>query len=208
MKQDPAMSFPLNLLYRLDLSEKSKYVSDDRLAGIEYAISTLPKDSQQWISLRFREGLSSADTAQTLGMTPEQEKALESDTLQKIRGTSRMNWIRFGIEGNVRRIKSFTRAEAYEDGYRKGLDDGHSGKVPHSPDAVTLALPLSALSLSNRVLTLLLWAGYTTVSSLLNKDEIQVMQIQGLGVRGVGEVGLALRKLGITGTAWERYIRE
>lgn len=207
MKKGSAQSFPLNFLNHLEQSEERKNISGDRRNGIEYAISTLPENGRRWISLRFRDGVSAEQTAQTLGLTLAQERELEQDTVRKLRYTSRWDWIAYGIEGNVKRIKTQVRAEAYEEGYRKGLEDGHGGKVPHTPDAATLALPISALSLPNRTRHSLTMDGRTTVGSLVDMNQFQIMRIRGLGTGGAEKVGLALRQLGIFGTTWEKYIR-
>lgn len=207
MKTESVLLFPANLIQHVDPSLKSTPVSIDRLAGVEYAISTLPEEAQQWIRLRFRQNLSAVETAGALGLTQDQEKALGQDTVQKLRHTSRWDWIQHGIEGNLRRIKRLAEAWGYEEGYRKGLEDGCGGKIPTAPDAAALALPVSALPVSNRILNVLNRLEYTTVASLVDKDEYEVMALRGLGARGVAEIGLALRQLGITGTAWERYIR-
>ena len=199
--------FPQNFVNHLDLGRKADPLSKDACAGMEYAISTLPEEAQQWIRLRFRQNLSAVETAGALGLTQDQEKALGQDTVQKLRHTSRWDWIQHGIEGNLRRIKRLAEARGYEEGYRKGLEDGCGGKIPTAPDAAALALPVSALPVSNRVLNVLNRLEYTTVASLADKDEYEVMALRGLGARGVAEIGLALRQLGITGTAWERYIR-
>lgn len=199
--------YPINLLSKLFQMSFSYPIAQDRLNGIEYAISTLPENGRRWISLRFRDGVSAEQTAQTLGLTLAQERELEQDTVRKLRYTSRWDWIAYGIEGNVKRIKTQVRAEAYEEGYRKGLEDGHGGKVPHTPDAATLALPISALSLPNRTRHSLTMDGRTTVGSLADMNQFQIMRIRGLGAGGAEKVGLALRQLGIFGTTWEKYIR-
>lgn len=207
METSTSSFFSLNFISHLDPAQKTDGITKDRLAGVEYAISTLSEEAQQWIRLRFRQNLSAVETAGALGLTQDQEKALGQDTVQKLRHTSRWDWIQHGIEGNLRRIKRLAEARGYEEGYRKGLEDGCGGKIPTAPDAAALALPVSALPVSNRVLNVLNRLEYTTVASLVDKDEYEVMALRGLGVRGVAEIGLALRQLGITGTAWERYIR-
>ena len=207
METSTSSFFSLNFISHLDPAQKTDGITKDRLAGVEYAISTLSEEAQQWIRLRFRQNLSAVETAGALGLTQDQEKALGQDTVQKLRHTSRWDWIQHGIEGNLRRIKRLEKARGYEEGYRKGLEDGCGGKIPTAPDAAALALPVSALPGSNRVLNVLNRWEYTTVASLVDKDEYEVMALRGLGVRGVAEIGLALRQLGITGTAWERYIR-
>lgn len=207
METSTSSFFSLNFISHLDPAQKTDGITKDRLAGVEYAISTLSEEAQQWIRLRFRQNLSAVETAGALGLTQDQEKALGQDTVQKLRHTSRWDWIQHGIEGNLRRIKRLEKARGYEEGYRKGLEDGCGGKIPTAPDAAALALPVSALPVSNRILNALNRLECTTVASLVDKDEYEVMALRGLGVRGVAEIGLALRQLGITGTAWERYIR-
>lgn len=207
MEKNIIQQFPRNLLNYLEHSNEHNRISGDRRNGIEYAVSTLPENGRKWISLRFREGFSSEETARSLGLTLEQERKLRQDTLRKLRSTKRREWIAYGIEGNVRQIKELTRAEAYEEGYRKGLEDGKTGKFPQTPDAATLSQPVAVLPIPNRILCRLTVEGYTTVGSLLDMDEFQIMRTRGLGACSAGKVALALRQLGLYGSAWDKYIR-
>ena len=109
MKNTAQLQFPQNFINHLDLGRKADPLSKDACAGMEYAISTLPEEAQQWIRLRFRQNLSAVETAGALGLTQDQEKALGQDTVQKLRHTSRWDWIQHGIEGNFRRSNVWQR---------------------------------------------------------------------------------------------------
>lgn len=200
MKKGTEYLFPINLLSHLKQYDNTKTIIKDRLDGIEYALGTLSEIEKQWISLRFREGRSVEDVASALDMTAEQEKKLRNAVIRKLRGTSRWDWIRYGIEGNVKRIKEEVWTEAYQEGYRKGLEVSCGGEALSSDN---LAAPITILSVPGRVLRCLKKAGFITVASLLAADRYEIMRIAGMGKKGRKDVVMALRKLEIGNTNWE-----
>lgn len=201
-------SFPENLIHfviRNHHSREMDNISQDRLAGIQYALSTLPEASRQWIRMRFQEGLSSEETAEALGLCLEEEKQLGGDTLRKLRHTSRRDWILYGIEGNTKRLLEQSRTDSYRQGYREGLEDGLRGKKWDAPASATLALPIRSLPLSPRILNALERAGFSILEELAALDENKIMAIQGLGARGADRVDRVLTEMGINGTAWDQF---
>ena len=90
------LGYPINLLAVAKAASDrilSGTLTADRLAGIRYALSTLPEASQMWVRLRFEEGRSSEDTASALGLSQAEETLLQKETLFKLRYTSRWDWI-------------------------------------------------------------------------------------------------------------------
>jgi len=62
----------------------------------------------------------------------------------------------------------------------------------------TLKTKISELDLSARVINSLEAAGIKTVSGLLRKTETDLLQVEGMGEKAVGEVVKILQKLGLT----------
>ena len=69
-------------------------------------------------------------------------------------------------------------------------------EVPKRED--TLKTKISELDLSARVINSLEAAGIKTVSGLLRKTETDLLQVEGMGEKAVGEVVKILQKLGLT----------
>jgi|SRR3989338_1432 len=69
-------------------------------------------------------------------------------------------------------------------------------EVPKRED--TLKTKISELDLSARVINSLEAAGIKTVSGLLRKTETDLLQVEGMGEKAVGEVVKVLQKLGLT----------
>ena len=203
MEKGAERMFLIKLVNYLTHSESKINITKDRMNGIAYAVDTLPEEEKRWIDLRFREGLSSEAAARALGLTWEQEKKLEHDTIRKLWYTSRRDWILYGIEGNVRRIQDKLRAEGYEEGYRKGMEDGCRGKSLPNSGSAALNIPICSLSVSSRVRHRLTQAGFVTVGDILAADKYAILRIPGMGKQGRKDVAQALHKLEIWNTAWE-----
>jgi len=62
----------------------------------------------------------------------------------------------------------------------------------------TLKTKISDLDLSARVINSLEAAGIKTVSGLLRKTETDLLQVEGMGEKAVGEVAKVLQKIGLT----------
>ena len=62
----------------------------------------------------------------------------------------------------------------------------------------TLKTKISELDLSARVINSLEAAGIKTVSGLLRKTETDLLQVEGMGEKAVGEVAKVLQKIGLT----------
>ena len=203
MEKEAMRLYLIKLVNYLEHSEIKINITQDRLNGIAYAVATLPEEGKQWIVLRFREGLSPEATAGVLGLTWEQEKKLEHRTVRKLWYTSRRDWILYGIEGNLKRTGEMLRAEGYEKGYRKGVEDACGGKMSPDSDSAAFNIPVYALSVSSRVRHRLMQADFATVGDVLIADKFTILGIPGMGKQGRKEVVQALRKLGIWNTAWE-----
>ena len=129
----------------------------DHFAGLQYALFTLPSESQKWVHLQFEQELSQEEICLVLHLTVQETDALAAHTTRKLRLLSRWNWICYGIEGNAKRLREQARADGYLQGYQRGLEIGKSGK---SLDSAKLTLPLLSLPLSTRIYNVLMRAGF------------------------------------------------
>ena len=203
-------SYPMNLLHAVDCKhtwEIPNSLTADSSAGLVYALSTLTQTAQMWVYLRFQEGLSAQDTAAQLELSPEAEKQLRKDTLQKLRFPYRWNYIRYGIQGNIDRLITQAQADSFREGYRKGLEDGNAGTRPAAPGQELLDQPIEVLPLNTRCRNALDHACLRTLGDLVPLDYYDIMKIRGLGASGANCVARALVDAGIQGTGWEQFIR-
>ena len=195
---------PLIACRFLSFIEKRKIdisaLSFDRIAGIHYALSSLPESSQQWIRLRFSENYSANETAETLGLTFAEETSLEKDTLHKLRHTCRWDWICYGIEGNLDRRLAQANADSFLRGYYQGLRE--SGISISTPQVAT---PIEGLALSRRIHKILERAEITTLAQLTTLDEYGILKIRGLGKESAYQIAAALHKMNLYGTAWDCF---
>ena len=204
------LQFPFNLLQTVQHSSSMSFpfsISQDHLAGLQYALFTLPELSRKWVLLQFEQNLSDEEIMKSLNLSVQGLKALALNTQRKLRNPSRWNWICYGIEGNMKRLLEQTRADSYRQGYYKGLEDAKGSKGSTSPDPALLSLPIQGLALSPRSLNALSQAGLSTLGDLAALDEYQIMAIRGLGAKNAGILARTLAESGLSGTAWEKFLR-
>lgn len=205
--------YPHNLLWAVQghnpLALPSS-LTKDVLAGLQYALLTLKEDSQLLVQLCFQQKLSVEEATAILSLPVQQIKALEADTLQKLRIPSRWGYIQYGLTRYMKQKAASAHSkgfrEGYREGYRKGMEDGRGGVEPPCPSEALLSLPLECISLSPRVQRILLRADFRTIGDITGLDEYQILSLPGLGAKGADEVARGLRHNGITDTAWEYYL--
>ena len=176
----------------------------DHFAGLQYALFTLPSESQKWVHLQFEQELSQEEICLVLHLTVQETDALAAHTTRKLRLLSRWNWICYGIEGNAKRLREQARADGYLQGYQRDLEIGKSGK---SLDSAKLTLPLLSLPLSTRIYNVLMRAGFSTLGEVAALTACQIAGIPGLGKKNAKTLARVLLDFGVSGTAWDRFLR-
>ena len=202
--------YPYNLLNAITDNtnlQLSMAISEDQLAGLSYALSTLDQQEHAVLVQLYQHQSSAAQAGEMLCLSDSQIRQLAARALEKLRTAMRWNYIQYGVAGYSQK----KAAEEYDRGYRAGYLDGTQDTATGiqgsgSPDDC-LNLPLNELPLSVRIYHCLSIAGHRRVRDLAALRPRQIHSIYGLGTKGCREVALALQELGIHNTAWDSYLK-
>lgn len=205
--------YPLELLKALvagtSLDPPPK-ITNDILAGMQYALFTLPADQQKLLHLRYIRRLTVLEAAAQLSLPEEEVRCLEKKALASLRFPVKWSYIRHGIAGYMRKRIAQEHRLAYRngycDGYRTGAADVQSGiALPDSPDAVP-DLPIETLDLSPRAVNCLKCAQISRIHQLISLSERQILCIRHMGTILANEIATALQAQGILHTAWDKFV--
>lgn len=188
---------------------KPKLITEDVMAGINYAISTLKPMEQKFIELRFQDEQSLDDICEELRISIDDIESFEDVVIKKLRHPWVYQYITHGIVGYTlyKSIKEFFN------GYRNGYDDAKEGKEDlayHSKKpGFNLETPsIDFLKLSQRTFNCLTKAGIITIGDCLMLREEDIRGIRGLGPIGADEVARALVDAHIFCYNWEQFLVE
>lgn len=123
------LEYPYNLFAAMKGKTKlmlPQILTADVLAGLKYALSTLPAKDQVLIQLRFAENKTLLETAAFLSRPVEETEVREEAALKRLHSPSRWNYIRYGIAGWQKENAAMQYAKGYRAGYVAGID--HSQK--------------------------------------------------------------------------------
>lgn len=204
-------NYPQNLLDAIagKYLYRPKIITDDILAGLNYALSTLSLLEQDFIKLRFQHEKSTDDICTELCLHPDVIEELEKRSIKKLRHPWVHKYILYGIVGYTLH-KSI--AEFYK-GYQHGYDDAKDGKENISymckKPGLNLETPsVEVLAISRRTLNCLTKAGITTIGDCLMLRIEDIRAIKGLGAIGADEVARALVNAHIFSYNWEMFLIE
>lgn len=192
--------------------EGPKEYTQDIIAGIHYAISTLSDREQQLIYLRYADRYTLKEIGSVFSVKQERARQIESAALRKLR--SRRNWmyITNGIEGYT---KILCKCEydkghqiGYNSGYKQGLKDAPKGITKAGLSINITSLPVESLNLSTRSLNCLKSTGLSTVGDLINLSCDAIIHIKNLGTKQRQEVAVGLSTLGIVHTEWDLWLMD
>ena len=201
--------YPQNLIAALRKGHDlpiPEMLSADMEAGIAYALSTLEQREQDILSKRFCQQESLSAIGRELQLSPERIRQIERGALIKLRTTSRINYITYGISGYMRMSKEQSYHKGYLRGYERGVEDCKSGAVrkeiaPDLPDR-----PIQFLNLTTRPFNCLDRSGYRTIREITVLNQQQIGQIRNLGAKGLCEIAWALWNRGIRDTQWNHWL--
>lgn len=186
---------------------RPKLITDDVMAGINYALSTLKPNEKKYIELRFQNDLSLDDISVELKISVEDIEDFEDTVIKKLRHPWVYHYITHGIVGYTlyKSIKEFFN------GYQNGYADAREGKEDlayHSrKPGFNLETPsIDFLNLSQRTFNCLTKAGITTIGDCLMLREEDIRGIRGLGPIGADEVARALVDAHIFCYNWEQFL--
>ena len=186
-----------------------KRITEDIVAGTQYALSTLEKAERELLLLRYKERKSISDIAAHFIMSESNVRKIEARAFEKLRLPSRWNYIRHGIAGYMKKRigEEYHKGylSGYCDGYENGAEDARNG-IPKicAPEKI-LDKPIEAMGLSSLAYNCLHHAGLKFVRDVvyLSSDRIRVMR--NLGAKKASEIATAIQNYGIIHTAWDKY---
>ena len=181
-------------------------LSADMHAGIAYAISTLEQREQTVLNRRFFLQASRADIGRELQLSPERIRQIERNALNKLRTTTRINYIAYGVAGYMHVVKQNAYHKGYLAGYERGVEDCKSGITDKTIPPDLLDRPIQFLNLTTRPFNSLDRSGYQTIRHITVLKHQKILQIRNLGRKGLCEIAWSLWNHGIRDTDWNHFL--
>ena len=163
-------------------------ITEDMVAGLEYALSTLPPRDQKVVEMRYAQKMTYTAIAKEFDVTSERIRTLEHRSIAKLHHPPLIGYIKYGkqaFEERCRRIEAEKEKHYDEDKYLRRISD---------------------LNISVRPINRLIAKGYETVKDIVELTEDDIVSIKDLGKKSIVEVAVELESLGITDTNWSRFI--
>ena len=166
-------------------------MTEDHLAGLEYAISQLDEREQTIIRMRFEERHTYAQIGEHLGISLNRVSQVARKALRKLYHPKNLKYYKYGIEGHKVRQAEFEEAE------RKRA---YTDKV--------METTIYDLDFSVRTFNNLIRAKCEKVSDIIALSEEDILNLKNMGKKQFAEVALKLKALGLLHTAWEKFLPE
>lgn len=201
------MEYPRNLLYAVRggmEDDEPTELTEDIIAGIQYALSTLKERERFVIIERYREKRTHRSIGEDIGVKPERVRQIINKAERNLRHPRNMTFMTKGVIGYIKKVNAIE----YERGYKKGYDEGYEQGMKDAPNgvvragmSVTLAsLPIEVLDLSIRAFNALKRAGYNSIGDIVPLTHREMIHIKNLGPKQRGEVAAGLHHYGLTHT--------
>lgn len=205
--------YPYNLLLAIKghadrvVPEK---LTNDHLAGLNYALSTLEERERSILLQRYRDKRARSKIAVDFDIIPERVRQIEIKACRKLQKFPYWNYIALGVAGYVKKVASseYNRgySTGYEEGYRDGSKDGANGITNSYASHEILNQPIESLNLSVRALNCLKIADCKRVGDVVRLSDEKISTMRQLGKISANEIAQALKALNITHSAWEKYL--
>lgn len=209
------MEYPKNLLYvvrgALEDDEPTE-LTEDVMAGIQYALSTLKERERYVIIERYREKRTLRSIGEDIGVKTERVRQIINKAERNLRHPRNIAFMTKGVIGYIKKVNAIE----YERGYKRGYDEGYEQGMKDAPNgvvkagmSVTLAsLPIEVLDLSIRTFNALKKAGFNTIGDVVPLTYREMIHIKNLGTKQRGEVASGLHRYGIIDTEWKLFYHE
>ena len=166
-------------------------MTEDHLAGLEYAISQLDEREQTIIRMRYEQKQTFAQIGEKFNISVNRASQVERKALRKLYHPKNLKYYKYGIEGHKVRQAEFEEAE------RKRA---YTEKV--------MATTIYDLDFSVRTFNNLIRANCGNVGDLVALSEEDILNLKNMGKKQFAEVALKLKALGLLHTAWEKFLPE
>ena len=211
-KELRSYGYPLNLILAISECQYNALPmspSDDHYLGLYYALTTLTAREQEVLRLRYKEKWSLPKIAEEFYLSTSRAAQIEHRALRKMRNPARYAFIREGMMGLTKKWceQEYKRGltEGKSLGYKQCLEDIERGKTTEGFDVESLNMRFDELGLSVRSSNSMIAKGYETVGDIIPLRDDQITSIRNFGQKSIAEVAFALNRLGIVGTAWDKY---
>ena len=166
-------------------------MTEDHLAGLEYAISQLDEREQTIIRMRYEQKQTFAQIGEKFNISVNRASQVERKALRKLYHPKNLKYYKYGIEGHKVRQAEFEEAE------RKRA---YTEKV--------MATTIYDLDFSVRTFNNLIRANCGNVGDLVALSEEDILNLKNMGKKQFAEVARKLKALGLLHTAWEKFLPE
>lgn len=213
-KQPPTEAkYPFNLLQATVQNTKADIpmnMTEDRVRGLQYAMSTLEPREYEILMYRYNSGLTLSAIGEIYNLSADAVKQIESKAFRKLRTPSRWNYIKLGVAGYWQQRKRQYYEQGYRmgylDGYRIGCKDEKEGRTQKHKDNPVLDLIIENLEISNRAFQCLRRMGCSRIGDVVTKDYDSIVRTRNMGRKTMDEIARALQKKDLRHTAWDQFI--
>lgn len=209
------MEYPKNLLYAVRggmEDDEPTELTEDVIAGIQYALSTLKERERFVIVERYREKRTLRSIGEDIGVKSERVRQIINKAERNLRHPRSMTFMTKGVLGYIRKVNAieFERGfkKGYDEGYEQGMKDAPNGVVRAGMSVTLASLPIEVLDLSIRAYNALKRAGYNSIGDIVPLTHREMIHIKNLGPKQRGEVAAGLHHYGLTNTDWNLFYHE
>lgn len=200
----------LNAIVQYSPKDTPPNMTDDRIRGLQYAMSTLDSREYEVLMYRYNSKMTLGAIGEIYGLSVERMRQIECKALRKLRTPSRWNYIKLGVAGYWQQRKKQYYDQGYRvgylEGYETGVKDEKAGKVNAYANNPALNLIIENLELSTRAFQCLRRMNCDRIGDVAAKDADSIVKVRNMGRKTMDEIARALHKRNIVGTAWDQFI--
>lgn len=212
-KEIMSYPYPLNLILAISdcgIEELPMEVSRDTHSGLIHALTTLSPREERVLEMRYKDNRTRAEIGEEFCISDSRTAQIEHRALRKLRNPVRYTFIKHGLMGWMQKHceAEYQRGltEGKTIGYKQCLEDVEKGKTSEGYDVDLISTRFEEMELSVRSANCMRAKGYEKVADIMGLTDYQITRIRNLGKKSIAEVAGALKRLGVTGTEWDKYM--
>lgn len=177
--------YPYNLMVALTENESDgmNVLDDDRIAGLEYALSTLTERQRTVCKMRFEDEMTYEQIAKRFEVTRERIRQILAKTIRELRHPSRFKYIQLGFEIASGKLEAQMQARQAEELERLMDVERRRSEVRNILDR-----PVKTLGLSVRAFNCLWRDEIKTVERLMTLEVDDIKRMRCAGRKTLSEI--------------------
>lgn len=211
-KEIMSYPYPLNLILAISdcgMKDLPMEISRDTYSGLEHVLTTLSPREERVLEMRYKDNMTRSEIGEEFCISDSRVAQVEHRALRKVRHPTRYTFIKHGLMGWMKKQceAEYQRGliEGKKIGYKQCQQDIERGKTTEGFDVEILGIRFDEMGLSVRSANCMIAKGYETVGDIIALRDDQITEIRNFGQKSIAEVAFALNRLGIVGTAWDKY---